>query len=131
VVRPESGAVGVGRRGDTGPACFGSPIAWVGLWPFLGLPGWRELVLVALVTLALYGRSGLFRSRHLRLLRPWIDRPAANSSRAHSATTAPGTSGQPRRGDGRVYWALVITASVAVAAWIVTRALILDGSPGR
>ena len=107
--------------------------AWV--WAFLGLPGLREVVLVALVPLRLYGRSGLQMARRGRGLglHPWLSPVRRTSSaatraeaRAHASSSAgPGSS---RRGD-RVFWFLAISAATAVAAWIITRTLII-GAPG-
>src|SRR4051794_18648773 len=91
--------------------------AWV--WAFLGLPGLREVVLVALVTLLLYGRSGLQIARRGRGLglHPWLSPVRRTSSaatraeaRAHASSAGPGSS---RRGD-RVFWFLAIVAATAV-----------------
>ena len=100
-------------------------------WAFLGLPGLREVVLVALVTLLLYGRSGMQIARRGRGLYPWLS-PVRRTSAARanaranpvptsSSATTPGVSW---RGD-RVFWFLAILAATAVAAWIVTRTLIV------
>ena len=43
--------------------------AW--LWAFLGLPGLREMALLAVVVLVLYGRSGLQVARRGGGLLPW------------------------------------------------------------
>ena len=109
--------------------------AW--LWAFLGIPGLREIALVALVTFVLYGRSGLQMARRGRGLPPWllpvrrISPTAAARARAQAqaraeATAAAGTGAS--RGGDRVFWFLAIVAAAAVAAWIVTRALIV-GAP--
>jgi hypothetical protein len=84
------------------------------IWAFLGLPGLRELILVALVTLVLYGRSGLVRARQVRTLRRWATLPRRPSP---SSGAAPKDS---KLAD-RCFWVLAITAATAVAAWIVTR----------
>jgi len=93
------------------------------VWAFLGLLGLREIVLLALVVLALYGRSGLRDTRHARFLRPWrsVRRPPPSSTPGR----VPGVS---KPGD-RAFWVLAITAATAVAAWIVTRMMIVGG-PG-
>ena len=92
------------------------------VWGFLGLPGLREMVLIALVALILYGRSGLQHHPYARLLRPWVSRPR------RVPPTPPGRRTGSKLGD-RAYWILAITAATAVAAWIVTRMLIA-GAPG-
>ncbi len=89
------------------------------IWGFFGPPGIRELVVVALVALVLYGRSGLQsslkRTRYGRVLSPFLTpaKPAAASQRPK----------RTRWGD-RWFLLLAITAVTAVAAWIVTRMLI-------
>ena len=97
------------------------------LWAFLGgLPGLREIALVALVTLLLYGRSGLQVARRGRGLPPWllpIRRTSPSATRSH----APAPAGASRWGD-RTFWFLAIIAATAVAAWVVTRTLIV-GAP--
>jgi len=106
--------------------------AW--LWAFLGgIPGLREIALLALVTLVLYGRSGLQVVRRGRGLPPWLlpvrrTAPSA-ASRARSRPDAPttATSETSRWGD-RYFWFLAIIAATAVAAWVVTRTLIV-GAP--
>jgi hypothetical protein len=100
-----------------------------------GIPGLREVVLVALVALALYGRSGtrlLMATRYGRSLHPWLrlaglaPRPQARPSPATRTAAATGTG--TRRQHGRWFWALVLTASAAVAAWVATRIVIQSGS---
>jgi hypothetical protein len=97
---------------------------------FLGLPGLREVVLVVLVTLLLYGRSGLQIARRGRRLHPWLSpirRTSATAARAHARANRAPAQETSRRGD-RVFWFLAIVAATAVAAWVVTRALIV-GAP--
>lgn len=81
-------------------------------WAFLGLiTGFWKLVLVAAVALIFYGRSGVQHHPVVRALLPRplpVRKPSAERSRL-------GT---------RAYILLVVTAATAVAAWIVTRALI-------
>ena len=74
--------------------------------------GFWKLVLVVSVALILYGRSGLHRHPVVRVFLP---RPLKTTS-----TPAPERS----RLGTRAYILLVVTAATAVAAWIVTRALI-------
>ena len=81
---------------------------------------------MALVTLVLYGRSGLQIARRGRGLPPWLSpvrrtAPSAARRRAAERSTRGGTS---RWGD-RIFWFLAIIAATAVAAWIVTRTLIV------
>jgi hypothetical protein len=101
--------------------------AW--LWGFLGgLPGWREFALVVVVTLVLYGRSGLQIARRGQGLPPWllpVRRTSPSASRAGARANAPPAARTSPRGD-RVFWFLAILAATAVAAWIVTRTLIVS-----
>ncbi len=107
--------------------------------------GFRELALVAMVFLVLYGRSGVLKSRQFQAIRPWITpvrrtsgRSASATSSARSQSTGDATSARPSRGFGpfvlegnRLFWFLTILAATAVAAWIITRQLILSGTaPG-
>ena len=85
------------------------------------IPGPREVVLVLLVVLALYGRAGsrlLWSTPYGRLLAPW-----AQVVRGASAAARPGgpaaPSKSPRR--GRLFWVLTLTAAAAALAWIATR----------
>jgi hypothetical protein len=105
------------------------------VWAFWGgIPGLREIALVLLVTLVLYGRSGLQIARHGRGLAPWLS-PIARRAPARPAPRPEGRGGTgpspaadaPRRRD-RVFWFLAIVAASAVAAWIATRAAIV-GAP--
>jgi hypothetical protein len=105
--------------------------------------GLKELALVAVVVLVLYGRTGVVKSRQFQTILPWISplrRPRGktgtiNSPRAHSASATSATM-LPRpkafllRGN-RLFWFLTILAATAVAAWIVTRVIIVSNSgPG-
>jgi hypothetical protein len=106
----------------------------VGIVHGFGIPGLRELVLVALVALALYGRVGsrvLLSTRYGRSLGPWARlarmavTPAAASDprKASARSTAP--LGPARRLlRGRLFWALAMTIAAAVAAWVATRVVI-------
>jgi hypothetical protein len=109
--------------------------------------GLKELALVAVVVLVLYGRSGVVKSRQFQTIWPWISplrrktgrpgtRPSSLSSR-ESAAEAP-TQAKPVRRSGplllqgnRLYWLLTILAATAVAAWVITRVMIASGAgPG-
>ena len=108
-----------------------------------------ELAVLAAVVLVLYGRSGVLKSRQFQTIWPWISPvrrttdgtdgghagtglgPAAASSGPDRRLTAARRRARPRlfRLDGnRVFWFLTILAATAVAAWIVTRLLILNGA---
>ena len=106
--------------------------------------GLKELAFLAVVVLALYGRSGVVKSRQFQTIWPWIApvrrtprrpaglRPAAaDQTAASSSTPAPGSARRLRLNENRVFWFLTIVAATGVAAWIVTRLLILHGAgPG-
>jgi hypothetical protein len=103
--------------------------------------GLRELALVAIVVLALYGRSGVVRSRQFQTIWPWISparRPVAgrrSSARRDSSAVdesePPRAAGFFRLEGNRLFWVLTILAATAVAAWVVTRVMIAGGvGPG-
>jgi len=104
--------------------------AW--LWAFLGgLPGLREIALLTLVVLVLYGRTGLQVARRGGGLGlpPWLSpvrRTAATAARV-GVRPRSSTAAASRRGD-RLFWFLAIVAATAVGAWVVTRTLIV-GTP--
>lgn len=100
--------------------------------------GLRELALVAMVVVVLYGRSGVLKSRQFQVIRPWIT-PIRRATNGRSAARSidPRTSTLTRRSrhfilqGNRLFWFLTILAATAVAAWIITRLLILNGTaPG-
>jgi hypothetical protein len=102
------------------------------IWAMLGP---RSIAVIATVVLVLYGRSGVFRSPQVRaLLRPWTA-PPAQARAAAAAAAAAETEGKANiKGKGwtredRVFWFLTIVAAAAVAAWVVTRTMIVSG-PG-
>jgi hypothetical protein len=106
--------------------------------------GLKELILLALVVLALYGRSGVLKSRQFRTIWPWISpmrRPVARpvSSRGPVSARPLAAASDSSRPSGRsktklfllegnrLFWFVTILAATAVAAWIVTKALIVSG----
>jgi len=95
-----------------------------GPWAFFGLiSGFWKLVLVAAVSLALYGRLGLPRHPMFRLLQPW-------SSVARPAKAGPAS--KPPWYQDRWFVFLLVLASTAVVAWIVTRSTVIQqASPTR
>ncbi len=102
--------------------------------------GLKELALVAVMVLVLYGRTGVVKSRQFQTILPWISpvrRPRGtmrpgDSSRARTANSASAAVGRRLRPfvlrGNRLYWFLTIVAATAVAAWIVTRVLIVSNS---
>jgi hypothetical protein len=103
--------------------------------------GLRELAVVATVFLVLYGRSGVLKSRQMQTIRPWISpvrRTSGRPAKAQSRSTGDATSSRPSGRfrpfvleGNRLFWFLTILAATAVAAWIITRQLILSGGgPG-
>ena len=90
------------------------------LWLWGLLPGPREVILVALVVVALYGRSPTVRRALPRVLRPWTTRP----DRA---------KGRPAQGWLADRWFIVVAAAAAsaVAAWVVTWMIVAQGPPVR
>jgi hypothetical protein len=117
--------------------------------------GLRELAIVAAVVVALYGRSNVLRSQRFQSILPWISptrRPSAGSRRSTMGGSAAasrgwsgggtevftetGTEAVPNRtgkwasllGGNRLYWTLTILAATAIAAWVVTRTLIVTGA---
>ena len=102
--------------------------------------GLKEIALVAVVVLVLYGRTGVVKSRQFQTILPWISplRRArgksgtmnslrARSASADSAITLPRAKPFLLRGN-RLFWFLTILAATAVAAWIVTRVIIVSTS---
>jgi hypothetical protein len=112
----------------------GSVGGWLGLVPmpllaFGLIPGPRELIVVILVALVLYGRSGvrvLQDERAGRPVSPWVRvlRRAFSPVPAHRRRKAAAAADPPSHTSGRFFWALALIAAVAVAAWITTRAVI-------
>jgi hypothetical protein len=96
--------------------------------------GLRELVLIALVTLVLYGRSGVLKSERAQTVLPWMSpvrrrpRPGAPPKKAAGARARSRIAGAFLTRGNKLYWALTILAATAVGAWIVTRTLISTGA---
>jgi len=97
--------------------------------------GLKELVLVAMVVIALYGRSGVVKSRQVQTILPWLSprrRKGSQSERARPTQAA--SPKKPSRAmpfllrGNRLYWFLTILAATAVAAVIITRAMIFSGA---
>ncbi|HEV3164280.1 MAG TPA: hypothetical protein VGZ22_09640 [Isosphaeraceae bacterium] len=99
---------------------------WDGAYPwavFGLLTGFWKLVVIGVVTLVLYGRSGLPQPPWFRLLKPWVT-PVVRSRAA-------GPSQQARSGlepPVRVPWwhdrwfvVFLVLAATAIATWIVAR----------
>ena len=100
--------------------------------------GLRELLLVAVVALVLYGRSGVLKSRQAQTILPWISprrRTVGPQSQGRARQAAANAKIAPRkpfllRGN-HLYWFLTILAATAVAALILTRAMIVGAAgPG-
>jgi hypothetical protein len=101
--------------------------------------GLRELLLIGMVVLVLYGRSGVLKGSRAQKVLPWLSpvrrttaRQGASARAGEATSTAPRlTSKVPGafllRGD-RLYWFLTILAATAIAAWVITRTLITSGS---
>ena len=89
--------------------------------------GLRELALVAVVVLVLYGRSGVLKSRQFQTI--WPGSPPRGGRRPGRAASPARSKADVRRGaacvqpflrGNRLFWFLTILAATAVAAWIVT-----------
>ncbi|WP_337174561.1 hypothetical protein [Paludisphaera sp.] len=90
--------------------------------------GFRELMLIAMVVVALYGRSGVLKSDRARTVMPWISPVRRHPRRAQPAKPARRVFGASMTRGGRLFWGLTLIASAAVVAWIVTRTMIASGS---
>jgi len=97
------------------------------VWAFLGLPGLREILVVAVVTLLLYGRSGLLMHRRFQALRPWLGPARRQSPRPPPSRRGVRVGVGVGLGD-RVFWALALTVAATLAAWVATRMIILAPS---
>jgi hypothetical protein len=109
--------------------------------------GLRELALVALVVLVLYGRSGVVKSRQFQTILPWISPTRRNVARSQSSRAAAVSRAQPVSTDARsqktraikppllkgnrLFWFMTVLAATAVAAWVITHVMIARGAgPG-
>jgi hypothetical protein len=108
--------------------------------------GLKELILLALVVLVLYGRSGVLKSRQFQTIWPWIApvrRPVGRNVRSRGAVLAQTLAGAASESTGpsnrskkrllllegnRLFWFVTVLAATAVAAWIVTKTLIVSGA---
>jgi hypothetical protein len=93
----------------------------------MAMIGLRELALVAVVVLALYGRSGVLKSRQFQTIWPWISparRPSARGARAGEANSMSQRGSLFQLEGNRLFWLLTILAATAVAAWVATRVII-------
>ena len=103
--------------------------------------GLRELMIIGMVVLVLYGRSGVLKGDRAQTILPWLSpvrrthyRRASPGRGATQASSSPARNRISRipgafltRGN-RLYWALTILAATAIAAWIITRTLITSGT---
>jgi len=99
------------------------------VWAMLGL---RSVLVIAMFVLALYGRSGVLQSRQARAILPWLAplrRPPGPGPAAGSAAPKPGPAARVGLRGDRTFWFLTILAASALAAWIVTRTIIMS-APG-
>ncbi len=94
--------------------------------------GLRELMIIAMVTLVLYGRSGVLKSERAQTILPWIS-PVRRHPRRGAPPVSPAKSVRSRitgafltRGN-RLFWFMTILAATAVGTWIVTRTMISSG----
>lgn len=103
--------------------------------------GLREMVLIALVTFVLYGRTGMtkLRSERAQTILPWLSpvrrHPRPGAKAQARAREAEEEKERPRsrlagrflfRGN-RLFWFWTVLAATAVAVWIITRTLITSG----
>jgi hypothetical protein len=102
--------------------------------------GLREILIIGMVVLVLYGRSGVLQGERARTILPWLSPirrtpPRQRATRRAAPSTATAAIPSPSRVSGaflirghRLYWFLTILAATAVAAWVITRTLITSGS---
>jgi len=105
---------------------FGLGMIWAMLGP-------RSILMIVAAVLLLYGRSGVWSSPRARTILPWLTpsrRPPASAGGSGSASTPKsGPAARMGLGGDRTFWFFTIMAATVLAAWIVTRTLIMD-SPG-
>jgi hypothetical protein len=108
--------------------------------------GLRELAIVAVVVLVLYGRSGVLKTRRAQTILPWISpvrrRKPSAAARVAASVRPQSSGGAPSVGrlrratpfllqGNRLFWFLTILAATAVAALVITRVMIASGAgPG-
>lgn len=78
-----------------------------------------KLLLVVVIPLLLYGRSGVFRHPAFRLLMPY-NRTVPN----YRARSAPERISPKAVLSSRTYVAVLVLSAVAIASWVATRAWI-------
>jgi hypothetical protein len=97
--------------------------------------GIRELLIIGMVVVVLYGRTGVLKSQRAKSIMPWLSPFRRTSPRVPTVSRpAPArplniTGAFLTRGN-RFYWFVTILAATAVAALIIARTLIMRGSPG-
>jgi len=102
------------------------------IWAMLSV---RTILVLVGIALALYGRSGVLQSRQARAILPWLT-PARRSRQGPDSTEPSNPPAAPRPGPAaklglggdRMFWFFTILAASALAAWIVTRTLIVSDS---
>src|SRR5271165_2748662 len=98
--------------------------------------GLRELLIIGMVVLVLYGRTGVLKSRQAKTIMPWLSPVRRTTRRPNPEPRSAAVSGRTARISGafltrgnRFYWFVTILAATAVAALIIARTLIMRGSP--
>ncbi len=103
--------------------------------------GLREMLIIGMVVLVLYGRSGVLKGERAQTILPWLSpvrriprrratagQGAAQSSSATARKRLARIPGAFLARENRLYWALTLLAATAIAAWIITRTLITSGT---
>jgi hypothetical protein len=99
--------------------------------------GLREILLIGMVVLVLYGRSGVLKSQRAQTILPWLSPRRRGPTRKRSSREVPPVSsvaaarsrirGASLLRGNRLFWFLTVLTATAVGAWIVTRTLIASG----
>jgi hypothetical protein len=94
------------------PLAMFDRVSSLGTWGLVADP--RVWLLIVILGIATFGRSGLFRSRWFNLLKPWKTRPPDRTGRNPSPEP-------PRVSPLRDPWFLflLVLSATAVASWIV------------
>jgi hypothetical protein len=101
------------------------------------IPGLREVVLVVIVALVLYGRGGhrlLMATKYGRSAAPWL-RLVRIPEQSKARWGGRGQTASPKREPrgiaawwllrrGRWFWAVALTLAAVMAAWVATRVVI-------